>query len=170
MSIFSSSNGTLTLTKISLLMRPMWFTTVSAIRLTSLQYTIMMIPPSLSSLSSLLTTAISSSNLRIPRFDFTQKEPPPRGNLLGGFLIPSPASGLPPLCAVPQAALYPLPHPNRKPLCTVLTSLRPIPHPPVKAHKKAARKTGRLAFLRNYLSCTRSRIESVTESCTLCAE
>ena len=43
-------------------------------------------------------------------------------------------------------------------------------HLPVKARKKAARKTGRLAFWRNYLSCTRSRIESVTESCTLCAE
>ena len=89
MSHFSSSNGTLTLTKTSLLMRPMWFTTVSAIRLTSLQYTTMMIPPSLSSLSSLLTTAISSSNLRIPRFDFTQKEPPEE-NFLGGFLIPHP--------------------------------------------------------------------------------
>ena len=169
MSIFSSSNGTLTLTKISLLMRPMWFTTVSAIRLTSLQYTIMMIPPSLSSLSSLLTTAISSSNLRIPRFDFTQKEPPPRKSPRG-FSYLSPVSGLPPLCAVPQAALISLSRPNRKPLCAVLTPLRPIPHPPVKARKKAARKTGRLAFLRNYLSCTRSRIESVTESCTLCAE
>ena len=49
-------------------------------------------------------------------------------------------------------------------------ALAPYSHPPVKARKKAARKTGRLAFLRNYLSCTRSRIESVTESCTLCAE
>lgn len=94
----------------------------------------------------------------------------PEENFLGGFLIPSPASGLPPLCAVPQAALISLSHPNRKPLCAVLTPLRPIPHPPVKARKKAARKTGRLAFWRNYLSCTRSRIESVTESCTLCAE
>lgn len=49
-------------------------------------------------------------------------------------------------------------------------ALAPYPHLPVKARKKAARKTGRLAFWRNYLSCTRSRIESVTESCTLCAE
>ena len=49
-------------------------------------------------------------------------------------------------------------------------ALAPYPHTPVKARKKAARKTGRLAFWRNYLSCTRSRIESVTESCTLCAE
>ena len=65
---------------------------------------------------------------------------------------------------------YSLSHPNRKPLCAVLTPLRPIPHPPVKARKKAARFFGRLAFWRNYLSCTRSRIESVTESCTLCAE
>ena len=69
-----------------------------------------------------------------------------------------------------EAALISLSHPNRKPLCAVLTPLRPIPHSPVKARKKAARKTGRLAFWRNYLSCTRSRIESVTESCTLCAE
>lgn len=169
MSHFSSSNGTLTLTKISLLMRPMWFTTVSAIRLTSLQYTIMMIPPSLSSLSSLLTTAISSSNLRIPRFDFTQKEPPPRKSPRG-FSYPltrqQPAAAL--RCAAGRP--YSLSHPNCKPLCAVLTPLRPIPHLPVKAHKKAARKTGRLAFWRNYLSCTRSRIESVTESCTLCAE
>lgn len=65
---------------------------------------------------------------------------------------------------------YSLSHPNRKPLCAVLTPLHPIPHPPVKARKKAARFSGRLAFWRNYLSCTRSRIESVTESCTLCAE
>ena len=69
-----------------------------------------------------------------------------------------------------EAALISLSRPNRKSLCAVLTPLRPIPHPPVKARKKAARKTGRLAFWRNYLSCTRSRIESVTESCTLCAE
>lgn len=169
MSIFSSSNGTLTLTKISLLMRPMWFTTVSAIRLTSLQYTIMMIPPSLSSLSSLLTTAISSSNLRIPRFDFTQKEPPPEEISSGVFLSLTRQRSA---AALRRAAgrPYSLSRPNRKPLCAVLTPLCPIPHPPVKAHKKAARKTGRLAFLRNYLSCTRSRIESVTESCTLCAE
>lgn len=169
MSHFSSSNGTLTLTKISLLLRPMWFTTVSAIRLTSLQYTIMMIPPSLSSLSSLLTTAISSSNLRIPRFDFTQKEPP-RGKSPRGFSYPlihqRSAAALRRAAGRP----YSLSRPNRKPLCAVLTPLRPIPHPPVKARKKAARKTGRLAFWRNYLSCTRSRIESVTESCTLCAE
>lgn len=45
-----------------------------------------------------------------------------------------------------EAALIPLSPPSRKPLCAVLTPLRPIPHPPVKAHKKAARKTGRLAF------------------------
>ena len=168
MSHFSSSNGTLTLTKISLLMRPMWFTTVSAIRLTSLQYTTMMIPPSLSSLSSLLTTAISSSNLRIPRFDFTQKEPP-RKISSGVFLSPHP----PAVCRRSAPCRRPplfLSHPNRKLLCAVLTPLRPIPHPPVIARKKAARKTGRLAFWRNYLSCTRSRIESVTESCTLCAE
>lgn len=68
------------------------------------------------------------------------------------------------------ALILPLSHPNRKPLCAVLTPLRHIPHPPVKARKKAARFSGRLAFWRNYLSCTRSRIESVTESCTLCAE
>ena len=168
MSRFSSSNGTLTLTKTSLLMRPMWFTTVSAIRLTSLQYTIMMISPSLSSLSSLLTTAISSSNLRIPRFDFTQKEPP-RKTSSGVFLSPRRQRSAAALrCAAGRP--YSLSHPNRKPLCAVLISLRSIPHPPVKARKKAARKTGRLAFWRNYLSCTRSRIESVTESCTLCAE
>lgn len=87
-----------------------------------------------------------------------------------GGPIPSPTSGLPPLCAVSAGRPYSLSHPSHKPLCAVLTPLRPIPHPPVKAHKKAARKTGRLAFWRNYLSCTRSRIESVTESCTLCAE
>lgn len=31
----------------------------------------------------------------------------PEENFLGGFLIPSPTSGLPPFCAVPQAALIP---------------------------------------------------------------
>lgn len=85
----------------------------------------------------------------------------------GVFLSPHP----PAVCR--RSALRrrpPLSRPNRKSLCAVLTPLRPIPHPPVKARKKAARKTGRLAFWRNYLSCTRSRIESVTESCTLCAE
>ena len=168
MSHFSSSNGTLTLTKISLLMRPMWFTTVSAIRLTSLQYTIMMIPPSLSSLSSLLTTAISSSNLRIPRFDFTQKEPP-RKISSGVFLSPHPSAVCRRSAPCRRPPLFPI---TPQPQAAVRRSdaLAPYPRPPVKARKKAARKTGRLAFLRNYLSCTRSRIESVTESCTLCAE
>ena len=46
------------------------------------------------------------------------------------------------------------------------------PYPPFacKSAQKSRPETGRLAFWRNYLSCTRSRIESVTESCTLCAE
>lgn len=50
----------------------------------------------------------------------------PEENFLGGFPIPSP-SGLPPLCAAPQAALNSLSRPNCKPLCAVLTLLRPIP-------------------------------------------
>lgn len=56
-----------------------------------------------------------------------------------------------------KAALILYHTPTGKPLCDVLTPLRPIPHLPVKARKKVARKTGRLAFWRNYLSCTRSR-------------
>lgn len=94
----------------------------------------------------------------------------PEENFLGGFLIPSLQRSAAALRYAAGRPYFPLSHPNRKPLCAVLTSLRPIPHPPVKARKKAARFSGRLAFWINYLSCTRSRIESVTESCTLCAE
>ena len=42
--------------------------------------------------------------------------------------------------------LFSLSRPNRKPLYAVLTLLRPIPHSPVKARKKAARKPGGLHF------------------------
>lgn len=69
----------------------------------------------------------------------------PEENFLGGFLIPSlqrSAAALRRAAGLP----YSLSRPNRKPLCAVLTPLRPIPHSPVKARKKAARKPGGLHF------------------------
>ncbi len=93
----------------------------------------------------------------------------PEENFLGVFLFPH-YSGLPPLCAVPQAApIFPI---APQPQAAVRRSDALAPYPPFacKSAQKSRPETGRLAFWRNYLSCTRSRIESVTESCTLCAE
>ena len=99
---------------------------VSAIRLTSLQYTTMTIPPSLSSLSSLLTTAISSSNLRIPRFDFTQKEPP-RKISSGVFLSPHPPAVCRHSAPCRRPPLFPI---APQPQAAVRRSDVLVPYPP----------------------------------------
>ncbi|MFQ8994915.1 MAG: S-layer homology domain-containing protein [Agathobaculum sp.] len=68
-----------------------------------------------------------------------------------------------------KAALIPYHTPTAS-RCAPFDALAPYPPFACKSAQKSRPETGRLAFWRNYLSCTRSRIESVTESCTLCAE
>lgn len=70
----------------------------------------------------------------------------PEENFLGGFLIPSLQRSAAALRRAAGCPYFSLSRPNRKPLYAVLTLLRPIPHSPVKARKKAARKPGGLHF------------------------